>query len=313
MAKQQNKYSKWLLTVQCVKGSDLPEPSELKDCFERISCSKYVFQLEIGETEKEHYQCAFMTKDRIRQSTLVKKMAQIMERNPAQFQLNKQAGSWDENVTYCTKLKERVGEKFFSNFKIYDGSDLQMVVNQEQRRPFQQSIIEIVLNREETDFLPADSRTIYWIYDRTGGCGKSRVVKWFITKFPNRVATFSCNTDSQLRSAAIDAGARDLVFVDIPRATKYQDGYDEKMSNMLSVLEDIKNGCVSSAMYGKYRTLICAPCHVFVFSNTVAPCRMLTRDRWRECVISEDYQLKARTENLNLLLNERAKDLNLID
>lgn len=312
--KQQNKYSKWLLTIQSVdikkKDSGLPEIKEVIDFFNFMACPKYIFQLEIGETEKEHFQCAFMTADRVRQSTLIRKMKDYFKRDASQFQLNKQAGSWEENVKYCSKLKGRVGDNYYANFKVYDGSDLRMMLDKENRRPFQQSIVDMVLNEQEDDFLPADDRTIHWITDLSGGSGKSRVVKFFISKFPNRVASFTCNTDAQLRSAAIDASCRELIFVDLPRATKYQANYFEKMSNMLAVLEDIKNGCLSSAMYGKYRTLLCHPSHVFVFSNDPAPTQMLTNDRWEEYVLTPEYELK-KTQDLHILFNKRAKDLGI--
>lgn len=307
-AKQQNKYDRWCLTVQSVNRSGLPRPNELRDCLEQIA-SKYVFQLEVGEKKKKHYQCAFSTKERTRQATLLRKMSGILNRDPAQFQVERQYGTWDEAVSYCIKLKERVGDEFYSNFKIYDESDLKMILEKESRRPFQQSIIEMVLNSDENDFIIPHDRTIYWIHDQTGGSGKSRIVKWFMRKFPRRVASFSCNTDSQLRCAAIDAQCRDLVFVDIPRAQRYQANHDEKIANILSALEDIKNGCVSSSMYGRYRTMLCAPCHVFVFSNNAAPSHMLTKDRWCECVLTENYELKAKTESLNNFFIGRPQDL----
>lgn len=306
--KQQNKYSKWLLTIQSSNGSDLPTVDEVIEFFEFIQAPKYIFQPEIGREEKKlHYQCAFITKTRTRQTTLLKKMEEFFKREQSQFQLNKQAGSWEENVRYCSKLADRQGKSFFSNFNHYDGQDLTYMDSPETRRPFQQSIISMVLHEDEKRFRQALDRNLIYIYDKNGGLGKSKISKWFVHNFPNRVACFSTNNDSQLRSAAIDAGCRDLIIVDIPRATAYQSTSIEKMSNILSVLEDLKNGCLSSAFYGKYRTLVCPPCHILIFSNEPAPRHMLTSDRWNEYVINEEFELKSR-DQITAELHDRLKD-----
>lgn len=296
--KQENKYSMWCLTVQKIRGvKTLPSEDKMKEMFERISASKWLFQLEVGEKKKEHYQCGFMTKDRTRSTTLLKQMYRILEIKEGQLTLEVQNGSWAQNVDYCSKPQCRVGNAFYSNFTIYNGFDVQ-VMQKGSRRPFQQAICNIVLNEDETDFKPASDRAIYWITDRTGCSGKSRLVKWFLYNFTGRVAVFACNTDNQLRGAAIEAGPRDLIFVDLSRATKQFDNYNDKIANVLAAIEDLKNGMVSSAMYGHYRVNLTPPPHVFIFSNQHCPSEMLSYDRWREFIITDEYELK------QLALNE---------
>jgi len=292
MTKQENKYSKWCLTVQKIRGvKTLPTVDEMSNMFSLIGASKWLFQLEIGEKKKEHYQCCFITKDRTRKSTLLKQMSELLNRKEAQFTLAKQSGSWQQNVDYCSKLDARLDNVIHSNFRLYDGQDI-AVMNKGYRRPFQQTICEIVLTDDETSFKPADDRAIYWICDQTGCSGKSRLVKWFMYHFGDRVAVFSCNTDTQLRSAAIDAGPKDLVFVDISRATKSQINYRDKIANILATVEDIKNGMLASAFYGSYKTLIFGSPHIFIFSNDRCPVEMLTNDRWRQYVLTNQYQLQ---------------------
>lgn len=308
--KQENKYQKWLLTVQETNNSGLPSVEEVKDFFNFINCQKYIFQQEIGtENRKLHFQAAFISKVRTRHSTLIKQMQEFFNRDPSQFQLNKQAGSWEQNVAYCSKLSDRVGE-LHCNFQYYDGSDIKFMDSSETRRPFQQDIIEMLLNHDESQFLPADDRSVIYVYDKQGGLGKSKIVKWFTRKFPDQVASFSANTDAQLRSSAIDAGCRNLIFVDLPRATQHQSQNDDKLANIFAVLEELKNGCCSSSFYGKYRTLLCQPAHIMVFSNQPAPVQLLTSDRWCEYVITENFELEARDE-INQLLRQRIKDLSL--
>jgi len=239
-------------------------------------------------------------------------MEDFFDRDKSQFQLNKQAGSWKENINYCSKIVDRVvNTRVHTNFKFYDGSDIKFMNEVESRRPFQQSIISMVLNQQENDFLPASDRSIIYIDDRLGNMGKSKIVKWFTHKFPNKVASFSANSDAQLRSAAIDAGERSLIFVDLPRATSQLKEYNDKLGNILAALEDIKNGCISSSFYGQYRNILYDSPHMIIFANTAPPNNLLSNDRWKLYTINHQFELIAQKNDLNESLKNRIKHLNL--
>ena len=294
--KQGNKYSKWLLTIQKVRGiRTLPSSNEVTEMFNFVGATKFVFQLETGERNKQHWQCCFLTKKRVRQTALLKQMSNFLNRKQSQFTLQKQDGSWADNVKYCTKAESRVEENFYSNFRInvYSAKDIQCM-DKPNRRPFQQSIVDLIMDPTETYFLEPDDRTIYWLYDPPGSSGKSKVSKWFLHHYEAETAEFTINTDNQLRSAAIGAGPKDVIFVDLGRSVKSQAAYVDKVANIMSVVEDLKNGKLVSAFYGQYSVLLMDPPHVFVFSNEPCPIQLLSRDRWSLHTIDpEDFTLES--------------------
>lgn len=82
---------------------------------------------------------------------------------------------------------------------------------------------------------------------------------------------------AQLKSSIINAGTRKLYFLDLPRTP----GKEDSLYNVLSIIEDLKNGHIVSNMYGKAAELIMKPPHVIVFTNTECPLKALSSDRWR--------------------------------
>ena len=294
--KQSNTFANWILVVQKVRGvSTLPSVDDLKDLFERLGTSAYVFQKEKGEKKgKIHWQCCFKLEKKTRQGTLLNKICAILEKcKRTQFTVARQIAHWEDNVSYCSLARKRVeGEVVHSSFKLYDGSDL-FVMAKANRRPFQQRICDMVLDEQEENFKPAHPRFIYWLVDEKGCSGKSFLVKWFLYHFKRQVAEFSCNTDAQLRSACIDAGPRSLIFVDISRGFNYQDNFDNKIANVMSTIEDMKNGKISSAFYGVYKHMLTEAPHVFVFSNRTPPPRMVTdTTRWQMCSFDKNFNLR---------------------
>jgi len=58
------------------------------------------------------------------------------------------------------------------------------------------------------------------------------------------------------------------------------------------MVEDLKNGFLVSAMYGKNQTLMLDPPHIVVISNMECPEKMLSKDRWTRYLIDYDKKLK---------------------
>ena len=114
-----------------------------------------------------------------------------------------------------------------------------------------------------------------------------KFVKWVCVNRPNEATKISFGSTSQLRTAVIQAGERKCYFVDIPR-TK---GSEDKIENLLSVIEDMKVGFLTSNMYGKHTSLIMDPPHVVIFSNDPCPRQMMSEDRWKSFKIDLNKRL----------------------
>jgi len=179
---------------------------------------------------------------------------------------------------YCMKEETRVAGPF-ADHPIYRGQDLNCM---QKPRPWQQSVIDVIAT-------PPDDRTIHWICDLGGNVGKTKLLKYLCyKKLAKRVPLGNA---TQIKTNVFAQGAHRCYCVDLPRTT----GNQESMKDLISALEEIKNGWVSSAMYGKYQELMMAPPHVFVISNEMPPLVMMSMDRWKIFSIDASYRLVKQT------------------
>lgn len=66
---------------------------------------------------------------------------------------------------------------------------------------------------------------------------------------------------------------------------------------MLSAVEDLKNGFITSAMFGGGQTLIMNPPHIIISSNYIFDQDLLSKDRW-EILNLENNKLTDITEKV---------------
>lgn len=135
-------------------------------------------------------------------------------------------------------------------------------------RPWQQSIIDLIATK-------ADDRSIHWIVDRDGGCGKTFLTKYLMMKgMAYAVSAFGGMRDvGTIVASAIESGWNKKVFVaDLPRAAEDKAIYEP--------IEAIKNGMVTSTKYVGSTMCFDSP-HVIVFANFEPQKCKLSQDRWR--------------------------------
>lgn len=166
----------------------------------------------------------------------------------------------------------------------YRGRDIRVLNNIANFHPWQKDVYKIIWNEMEQKFNDPDPRSIYWIFDPRGNTGKSVFVKWLCVNKPDDVVKVSFGTPNQLRSSLISAGGKTCYFIDIPRVSNKEDSVE----NLLTVIEDLKNGYLVSNFYGRYSSLIMEPPNVFIFSNEKCPKTQMSQDRWRSYKIDKD-------------------------
>jgi len=275
----------WILTINTLDGFPLPDQATLIFFLELI-CSDYAFQLEKGEESgREHYQCALRLKVRRRKSTLINIVEVEFPKSAAAFQFERMYGTFNEAVAYATKSETRLGSPV-SSLPLYDGADVEFLDNIDRRHPWQKDIISKICLPDSLRASPADDRSIVWITDQQGNSGKSKFTKFMCLRVRNTIKV-AFGTTTQMRNAVIEAGAKQIYIVDIPRTL----GQDESMLSLFSLLEDLKNGFVVSSMYGKNRQLFMGPPHVIVFTNQACPVDRLSNDRWQEYFIDNKKRL----------------------
>lgn len=287
---EDNKYKNWVFTWN--EGSDPSIPlvsSELLDRFLKTFNDSYVFQIEVGEnTHRKHYQGCFRCKIRIRQQTLLKKFVDEFSTLANNLTITRMCGTWDEAMSYSSKTETAVPNTLIlsKDLQNYDGKEINFLANHDNRYPWQSSLISILYDKGEISIQTPDDRSIIWITDKKGNSGKSKLVKYLCFN-SNDIVKISFGTAGQLRSSVISIGPRKVYIVDIPRTL----GEDDSIPALISALEDIKNGYIVSAMYGKHQQLMMDPPHIVIFTNADCPHNMMSADRWKSYNISEEKEL----------------------
>jgi hypothetical protein len=279
MTQTEFKYSKWVFTLTPEVSGQIPSTA-VSEFLKAIS-ETYAFQLELGEAKgREHYQGVLKTPYRVRQQTLLRKFKEGFEPlwPEVAIQLDRMQGDWATALAYSTKTETRIDGPWFSDDigVPYEGDDVNFLANEDSRYPWQKELLKLLLSDDESTFKDPDDREIIWVSDTVGCSGKSKLVKYMFINYPS-VTEVSFGSSNQLRTALISIGPKKCYFIDMPR----QLGDEDSIATLVSVLEKLKGGFITSTMYGKFTSLVMSPPHIVIFSNTIPPVKMLSMDRWK--------------------------------
>lgn len=298
MDEKELKYKHWLVTIMNdSKGTTpLPPEDEVRNCFDKCS-EKWVFQEEVHENSElktTHYQCCLTTAIRYRKTSLLNKLASELSHPKERIRVDRMKGTWDQATLYCSKEESRVGDtvRSASMQNVYAYEDIAFLKDPSERYGWQNTLLKKLYEQDPHLLKDPDDRTIYWVTDETGNCGKSKLVK-YLCAYNDNVCKLSFGTANQIRSGVAALGAKQLYILDVPRTL----GEDDSVNDLLSAMEDIKNGYVVSSFYGSYTKLLMAPPALVVFSNLRCPVSKLSQDRWKCFLIKEDKELYYAKEN----------------
>nr|WIF20460.1 MAG: putative viral replication protein [Ulva CRESS virus 1] len=271
------KYRNWLFTWNRDRDGLVCHKELTK--YLKDNTELFVFQEENGvETGRDHYQGCFRLKYRQRKATVLKSFTKMFSPEKVKnLTVIRMSGSWEESYAYCTKSETAVPGTLSQSATLqeYSGRDIAFLGKEETHFPWQKKFADLLLIQGTTSFKNGDDRTILWIQDTMGNSGKSKWVKYLC--FSNSsCCKVSFGTASQLRSSLISAGPHEAYLVDIPRTL----GTDDSIESLLSALEDLKNGFLTSSFYGKSAKLLMDPPNVVCFSNQKPPLDKMTKDRW---------------------------------
>lgn len=282
---EDRKYKHWVFTWNQEFNSE--KLMELES-FLKTFCKSYVFQEEVGEQAgRKHLQGYFETNIRKRQPTLLSSFAMKFE-DVSNLTIQRMMGTKEEAVEYCTKTETRVSRPRTHGLpKLYEASDLLVFDNSARWYPWQKELMSRLFNKDLTIIEP-DDRTIIWVQDLMGNSGKSKFVKHICYNYQEDTCKLAFGSSTQLRSACITAGARKIYFIDVPRTL----GKDDDIFDIISVIEDIKNGFVVTSMYGKHQQLMFDPPHIVVFANVFCPQNTLSGDRLETYEIHHNKTMK---------------------
>lgn len=214
----------------------------------------FVYQLEKGEESGIlHYQgyVRFVGKKRPVQYFGIKEMSF----RKARFVKNLAA--------YCQKTDTRMAPPVF-------GGDVRPirplnVLAEENLYPWQKEIVD------EVKQVP-DDRKILWVWEASGGVGKSTFTKFLVVKH-HAIVSGGKTADmfNQILEEINQARPPEVVVIDVPRNSLGFINY--------SAIEKVKDGLFYS---GKYEGGMCVynPPHVIIFANEAPAYDKMSADRW---------------------------------
>jgi len=273
---ENHKYKNWVFTLGHGSDSSLPDGYEFEAYLKEFA-AEYIFQLEKGEqTGKLHYQGCLQFDIRKRKSTVLSSLKNFLGEDIKYCHIEPMMSSWEQATSYSSKTDTRVGEIYRSRaLQVYSGEDLALFEERSNWHPWQRSLIQTMYVNFPNKLAPAHDRQIVWVLDYIGSSGKSKFVKNVCFRDDN-ACKLPFGTASQIRSAVVTMGPKRIYFLDIPRTIE-----EAELNSIISAVEDIKNGFVTAAMYGKYATLMFDIPHIIIFSNQPCPTSSMSRDRWK--------------------------------
>ena len=260
-----------------------------------LGSKDWVFQLERGQKGRLHYQGALSLRKKVRKTELLNSFRVIYNNlydeaitglTPddiyKQTRLDPMLGTKEEAWRYCQKEDSRVAGPWAKETKgQYNGEDLPL---RENFYIYQQYVLAQFEHHVNT---PIPTREVNWLYDPIGNTGKSVLTKYLLWKHSEDVMIVPRANAQNMRTVIIDRGPRKLYLFDIPRTL----GKEEHKEDIYSVIEDVKNGTVLSAMYGRDAQLLMYPPIVWVFSNYRPDIKSLSLDRWKIFIMRENKGL----------------------
>lgn len=257
-------------------------------------CNKWVFQEEKGnETGYLHYQGRIRLIKKTIQKTVLAQFIKIFKEKfdfpigdcfqylrPTTNTVNKTS-----DFSYVMKEDTRVegpwtDKDYIEEEKVWIPEHLRFL-NVNTMRPFQKKVYDLSLIR-------LDARTIYWIYNKNGGAGKSTIAEYIdlhggisidYMGDPEKIIQSLCNI-------TMTKNVRDVkgIVIDIPKSMHITDEF-------YVTIEIIKKGKFVD-MRNRYKDWRINPPPVIIFSNKLPDIKTLSKDRWEIYTITDDMNLE---------------------
>ena len=239
---------------------------------------KWVFQEEAGEdTGYRHYQCRLNLLKKLRPSTLA---TTLLSHDITGSHISPTSNAAKSGFSYVMKDDTRVAGPWRDD-------DIQL--------PAHLTIVEESKFdwEAQVELLPYDMRKVHFICDTSGCMGKST---WSLYRHIQHKSAYITAWDEPIQvfqalySAVKDAKpfSRHEIILDLPRNRLS----DNKLSQLWTILEGIKNGYVQEYRY-QHRCVYLGNTRLIVFSNyPLEPGSKLTRDRAKHYTLAFDQLIE---------------------
>jgi len=278
---------KWVFTWNANDDGQLVDCHKLQNLLNEIS-KQGVFQSERGKKNaRMHYQGRFELKGSRTGKKQLLKMFGVLG---CTKNLTFRPELYGDSTDYCTKTETRISGPWYVGLSSYRRKNSIMTI---RLRKWQQQL----LNQLEAPLAESlRDRKVIWVQDLVGGCGKSTFLKFLrfgqdsliVRKLPldrpDRLRMFVCKVAEQ---TDVDVFAFDF--------TRTLDD-DTSIKSLFQIIEELKNGYIVSAMFGKPLEILIDSPFVLIFTNEDISSyfHYLSMDRWCAYEIRDDELLKIR-------------------
>ena len=254
----------------------------------------------------EKYVYMFSTKQRKRNGQLIKLVERMLVNKDYIDGYQTAACLKSEFSEMLSRMKLRKSFKLVAEPTIFDGysaKDLEVFKNKDNWYPWQKEIYQKLFFNTDTIREP-NPREIIALYDKDGNAGKSSFFKYLFYYHSDEIGRVTYGTSSQLRSALVNIGPKKIYIIDLTRAK----GKHDNEVDLLSAIEDLKGGVVSTNMFGSGNTMLMDIPHIVISSNYIFDQNLLSKDRWKIYAIKNQELIniteKIKTQELTLKLEE---------
>lgn len=254
----------------------------------------------------EKYVYMFSTKQRKRNGQLIKLVERMLVNKEYIDGYQTAACLKSEFSEMLSRMKLRKSFKLVAEPTIFDGysaKDLEVFKNKDNWYPWQKEIYQKLFFNTDTIREP-NPREIIALYDKDGNAGKSSFFKYLFYYHSDEIGRVTYGTSSQLRSALVNIGPKKIYIIDLTRAK----GKHDNEVDLLSAIEDLKGGVVSTNMFGSGNTMLMDIPHIVISSNYIFDQNLLSKDRWKIYAIKNQELVniteKIKTQELTLKLEE---------
>jgi len=235
-----------------------------------MSCKDFNYQIEIGaKAGVYHYQGRFSLSEKMVKSKLLQRFnaVNVITHLTIQPECSKL-----QSEAYCNKEETRVfGTEVWFPTR-YTGNDLpRPYVGRDTTYFWQEQLDAIIFSNTQ--------RKITILMDTVGGMGKSTYIKSNCFRNPSdHYLVTVLGTAISINASLIAVGPRKVYHIDLNRSYP-----KSSLPDLFLVLESLKNGMLSSSMYGKPQTLFMDVPTIIVYTNMqfyVEDLAHLSQDRW---------------------------------
>jgi hypothetical protein len=294
----ENKNSFFSLTLPISNNQNEIHIEKLKDKTDLVLNLMNVRNTFYQFEQKENNQLLFFfkTDSRKRKGQLTKYCEQVFPENQQFTVQGLTKFNFDSSIERMKKNNHFNLSKEPSTFDEYTGSDIKIFDNDKNWYPWQKELYQKLFNSDNS-FRQPDGRKIISIIDKTGNNGKSSFYKFLFFHHAEFIGRIGYGSASQLRSSCVNIGKKNVYIIDLARSKSKND----KEEDLLSVLEDLKTGLITTSMYGSGGTLLMDPPNIVVSSNYALNYELLSADRWEVYEIRSHKLKKINTKNKTIV------------